>query len=275
MTQFKSIKIKILEGDVGLLTLDRPEKGNAQNFETWEELPTGLAALQAQGTRAIVLNGSGKNFCTGIDLSVLGGDLLKPKDASTCQGRSRLEFISFVRVLQDAMTACELCNCPIIAAIHGACFGAGVDLITVCDIRYATSDARLCVKEVDLGLAADMGVLARLPGIVGDGIARDLALTAREISGEEALNMHLVSQVFSSPEELLNGALATAKLVAAKSPLALAGTKRLLLKQRGRTVEEGLEAVSVWNAAMLPGSHDILEAFAAKAGRRAPRFSKL
>ena len=126
-----------------------------------------------------------------------------------------------------------------------------------------------------MGLAADMGTLARLPGIVGDGIARDISLTAREFSGEEALGMHLTTKVFSSAESLLEGALATAKLLAAKSPLAVAGTKRMLLRQRGRTVEEGLEAVAVWNAAMLPGSHDIAEAFAAKVERRSPRFSKL
>jgi enoyl-CoA hydratase/carnithine racemase len=306
MGEYTTLKTSILDGEVGLLTLSRPERGNAQTVSTWltahphhprhrpppslsplplpppspsqmtmwQELPAALNALQAAGARAIVLSGAGRHFCTGIDLSVLGGEALQAEDAA-CQGRSRLRFISYVKILQQAMTACETAAVPVLAAVHGACFGAGVDLVTACDIRYTTSDARFCVKEADLGLAADMGTLARLPGIVGDGVARDLALTAREMSGEEALRVGLATRVFKSREELLEAAVAVARSLAAKSPLALAGTKRMLMYQRGRTVEEGLDAVAVWNAAVLPGSADISEVFAAKVEGRAPRFSKL
>lgn len=298
MGEYTTLKATILDGNVGQLTLSRPERGNAQTVSPpqpaprslqltlcpptpsfsqmtmWEELPAALAALQAAGARAIVLSGAGRHFCTGIDLSVLGGEALQAEDAA-CAGRSRLRFISYVKILQAAMTACEAAPVPVLAAVHGACFGAGVDLVTACDMRYATADARFCVKEADLGLAADMGTLARLPGIVGDGVARDLALTAREMDGEEALRVGLVTRMFGSNEELEAGAVAAARALAAKSPLALAGTKHMMLKQRGRTVEEGLDAVAVWNAALLPGSADIREAFAARAEGRAPRFSKL
>ena len=274
---FKTFTLQIVtEDNVGMLTLNRPQKGNAQNMDMWEELPKAINALQQAGARSIILTGEGKHFCTGIDLSTLGGDLLLPQtNEIPCQGRSRIAFLSFVRLLQEAMTCFERCRLPIIAAVHGACFGAGIDLITACDIRYATSNARFCVKEVDLGLAADMGTLARLPGIVGDGLARDLALTAREISGDEAKSIHLVSCTFPTKEILLEKAMETAKRLAKKSPLALAGTKQMLLQQRGRTVEEGLDAVAIWNAAVLPGSADIVEIFKARAEGREPLFAKL
>jgi enoyl-CoA hydratase/carnithine racemase len=173
------------------------------------------------------------------------------------------------------MTVFERCPLPIIAAVHGACIGAGIDLIAACDIRLATENALFCVKEVELGLAADMGTLARLPGIVGDGVARDLALTAREFSGADALRYNLVSQTFPTEDLLLEGALEVAKKLAAKSPLALLGTKRMLLHQRGRTVKEGLDAVMVWNAATLPGSDDVNHVFKAMKEHKKPTFSKL
>jgi len=273
MSNFKTLRIN-LDGDVGILALRAP-KGNAQNDDMWQELHLALSTLQNMGARAIVLRGEGKHFCTGIDLATLGGGLTSGAGAGHCEGRSRLQFMSSLKVLQDAMTAFEHCPLPIIAAIHGACIGAGIDLITACDIRVATADARFCVKEVDLGLAADMGTLARLPGIVGDGIARDLALTGREFTGADAFRYNLVSQTFPNVNELFQHALELAKNVAAKSPLALLGTKRMLLHQRGRTVQEGLDAVSVWNAATLPGSEDINEVFKAMNERRKPTFSKL
>lgn len=275
MSDFKTLMINLTDGDVGILALNRPHKGNAQNHDMWQELHQALDTLQQMGARAIVLRGEGKHFCTGIDLATLGGGLTSGAGPGNCEGRSRLQFMSSLRVLQDAMTAFERCPLPVIAAIHGACIGAGIDLITACDIRLATADARFSVKEVDLGLAADMGTLARLPGIVGDGIARDLALTGREISGEDALRYNLVSQTAPTVGELLQNASELAKNLAAKSPLALLGTKRMLLHQRGRTVKEGLDAVSVWNAATLPGSQDINAVFKAMNERRKPTYSKL
>jgi len=222
----------------------------------------------------IVIHGDGRNFCAGIDLDSLGVQFQDLASAA-CEGRARLAFASFVKVLQDAMTAFERCRWPIVAAVHGACVGAGIDLITACDIRLATEDARFCVKEVDLGITADMGTLARLPGIVGDGMARDLALTARTISGTDAKSIHLVSRTFLSLEALLQGAEGLARSLATKSPLALVGTKKMLLYQRDHSVREGLDAVAVWNAAMLPGSKDLQDVLVARATGKAPQFSKL
>lgn len=274
MRSFKSIKLEVVE-NIGILTLNRPEKSNAMNEDMWVELPQALSSLFTDhDCRAIVVTGEGKHFCAGLDTSLLSGSLAID-DPSLCPGRTRLAFMSHLRCLQDAMTACEACPCPVIAAVHGVCFGAGIDLITACDIRYATSDARFCVKEVDLAITADMGTLARLPGVVGDGVARELALTARVISGSEALSLKLVNACFQSREALLQNALHVAKELAAKSPLAVAGTKRMLLFQRGRPVEQGLREVGLWNAATLPGNADIQEVFAARVEGREPLFSKL
>lgn len=266
--------------NVGLLSLSRPEKSNAINEELWEELPLGLQYLQRNGARVVVVSGEGRNFCSGLDVSVLeaeadGGDGGADGSTHTCQGRSRLRFLSRLQSLQDAMTAFERCSCPVIAAVHGACFGAGVDLVTACDIRICTADAKFCVKEVDLAITADMGTLARLPGIVGDGHARELALTARLVNGDEAKAIGLVSACVPSRTALMSHALSTALIIAKKSPLAITGTKRILLDQRGRTVNDGLRNVALWNSAMLPGSADVREVFAARSEGRSPVFSKL
>lgn len=225
----------------------------------------------------IVLSGAGRNFCAGIDLAALEGQGLMqpPKGSDACEGRARMRFLSFVDMLQEAMTACERCSCPVIAAIHGACFGAGIDLTTACDIRFCTADAKFCVKEADLAITADMGTLARLPGIVGDGVARELALTARTFSGSEAQALHLVSATFPDRATLMQGAEAVASDIAGKSPLAVTGTKRVLLHARDHSVAENLEYVALFNAAALPGSKDLHEVFAAKAEGRVPKFSKL
>ena len=159
--------------------------------------------------------------------------------------------------------------------VHGACVGAGIDLITACDIRLATADANFTVAEVNLGITADMGTLARLPGIVGDGMARDLALTGRTISGEEAKSMRLVSATAPTQEALLAEAGRLAAALAAKSPLAVVGTKKMLLFQRDHSVADGLEAVAAWNAGQLPGSADLAAVLKARGTGKPPRFAKL
>ena len=166
----------------------------------------------------------------------------------------------------------------VLQAIHGACVGAGVDLITACDIRLSTESARFCVKEADLGIVADMGTLSRLPGIVGDGIARQLSLTAETIDGVRARELHLVSDVMPSEAALLDAAMVMARGIASKSPLAVAGTKEVLLYQRdhGR-VEDSLRFVATLNASLLPDSEDVaivLDGLKRRGVSRKP-FSKL
>merc|ERR1719277_2092022 len=161
-------------------------------------------------------------------------------------------MIDHITVCQDAITAIERCLKPTIAVIHGACVGAGVDLITACDVRLCSADAFFSVKEVAVGLAADVGTLARLPKIVGnDSLVRELALSARNFSAEEAKSFGLVSRVLGSTEEALADGISLAAQIAAHSPVAIVGTKKNLNYARDHTVQESLDFVKTWNACML------------------------
>lgn len=248
---------------VALLELARPAAGNALSTASFAELPAALAALAAHpGVRSIVLAGAGKHFCAGADLSALaaaasvaggGGD----PAADPAAGRAAL--LALIRSWQAAFTALEACPLPIVAAIHGACVGAGVDLITAADVRVASADARFCVKEVDLGIVADLGTLHRLRLLVGDGAARDWALTARTVPAAEAERAGLVRVV---PGCVRSAALACAAGLAAKPPRALAGTKAVLLAARDQTVAAGLEYVALWNGGGALPSAEVAAALA-------------
>lgn len=157
--------------------------------------------------------------------------------------------------VQAACTAFEACRKPVLAAVHGACVGAGVDMITACDMRICSASARFCVKEVDLAITADLGTLQRLPQIVGGGRASELALTARTIDATTALSYGLVTSVVDD-SALRRAAIQQAAALAAKPTLAVCGTKHVLRQQRARSVQDGLEHVALWNAAML-WSHEL------------------
>jgi enoyl-CoA hydratase len=191
--------------------------------------------------------------------------------ADPCDGRSREKLRRLILDLQDTLTSIERCRKPVIAAIHGACVGGGVDLVTACDIRLCSADARFSVKEVDVGMTADVGTLQRLPRLVGEGIARELAYTARDVDGREAREIRLVNRCYDTPEALADGARELARAIAAKSPLAVRGTKEMITYARDHSVADALDHVATWNAAMLL-SADLPEALAAAREKRLPRF---
>lgn len=167
-------------------------------------------------------------------------------------GRKAFLLRDLVLGMQSAFTSIEECLQPVICCINGGCIGGGVDLVTACDIRYCTIDAYLSVKEVDLGLCADIGTLQRLPKIVSShSDVKEWCLTGRKISSEEALSSGLVSRVFKNKEEMIQHALTTAKVIASKSPVAVVGTKFILNRTRDMSVKDGLEYVATWNSAML------------------------
>ena len=207
-------------------------------------------------------------------MGMLGDDASAPSTSrgAPCDGRRRERLLTRIERLQDVFSTLERVRVPVIAAVRGACYGAGVDLITACDIRLCARDARFCVKEVDLGITADVGTLQRLPTIVGHGRAMDLCLTARVVSSEEALNFGLVSEVCDDVDAR---AMALARTLAAKSPLAVRGTKRVLLRQRDNpSVRDGLHYVATHNAAMLI-SDDLHESVRARFEKRPPMYAKL
>lgn len=264
---------------VATVALDRPRRGNALSGQLFRDLPAALAAVGADpGVRCVVLRGSGKCFTTGIDLSDptnLPPEALQPGGGGGCAGRQGLEMERRIDAMQRSMTAAEQCPCPVVAAVHGACIGGGIDLACACDVRLASADAVFSVKEVDVAIVADLGTLQRLPRIVGAGAATELALTARDFGAEEAKRLGFVSQVYATPEELFSKADAMAASIAAKSPLAVQGTKRTLLHARDHSVASGLEYVRTLNTGGLLLTDDLREMYRARAEKRRPVFAKL
>lgn len=259
-----------LQGHVAEFTLNRPDKANALNLDLWYEIKEAFQwADQNAEVRCVIIRGAGKNFCAGIDFEMIKH--LSENFHKQGEGRRQEVLGQTIRELQSCMTAIELCRKPVIAAIHGACYGAGVDLITACDIRYASSQASFSVKEVDLAIVADVGTLQRLPRIVSEGIARELAFTARVIDSKEAQDIKLVNKVYESDELLWQKARETAALIAEKSPLAIRGTKQVLNYSRDHSVAEGLDFVANWNAAML-FSTDLQKAIEAAMRRSKAQF---
>jgi enoyl-CoA hydratase/carnithine racemase len=191
------------------------------------------------------------------------------KDA--CEARTRENLRNLILDLQDTLTSLERCRKPVLAAIHGACVGGGVDLIACADMRYCAADASFSVKEIDLGMVADVGSLQRLPKLIGDGMVRELAYTGRTFSAAEAQQLRLVNRVFDSRDALLTGVREIASTIAAKSPLSVRGVKEMITYARDHSVADGLNYVATWNAAMLM-SNDLQEAMMSHMGKRKPSF---
>ncbi|KAI3976078.1 hypothetical protein MKX01_016761 [Papaver californicum] len=272
--KFKTLEIiqKSPNPSVFHVLLNNPSLKNALSLDFFTEFPKALISLdQNPNVNVIILSSHGDHFCSGIDLNAFNTLM---KSQSNDQGRVRERLRREIKGLQDAMTAIERCRKVVIAAIRGGCIGGGIDLITACDIRYCTKNAFFCVKEVDLAITADLGTLQRLPGIVGYGNAVELALTARRFTGEEAKDFGLVSKVFESKSALDEGVYAVAEGIAMKSPLAVIGTKEVLLRSRDISLGQGLDYVATWNSAMLP-SDDLTEAVSAQIQKRKPTFAKL
>jgi enoyl-CoA hydratase len=190
-------------------------------------------------------------------------------DQDGARGRENLRRL--ILDLQETFTGMERCRKPVIAAVHGACIGGGIDLVTACDLRYCAADARFAVREIDVGMTADVGTLQRLPRLIGEGMARELVYTGRTFDAAEARAIGLVNRVFDSREALDAGVTEIATAIAAKSPLAIRGCKEMITYARDHSVADGLNHVATWNAAMLI-SADLAEAGAAAAEKRAPVF---
>ncbi|KAL9226430.1 hypothetical protein vseg_002245 [Gypsophila vaccaria] len=275
MEEYKSLKINPIKPNspVFRLTLNRPSHRNALSDHFFDEFPKAVKYLDNNpDVGVIILCGAGDHFCSGIDLNALTS--IQSQTESSDRGRAGERSRREIKRLQSAVTSLEECRKPVIASIHGACIGGGIDLVTACDIRYSTSDAFFSVKEVDLAITADLGTLQRLPLIVGFGNAMELALTARRFSASEAKDMGLVSRVLGTRLELDQYVATIAQEMAGKSPLAVTGTKAVLLKSRDMSLEQGLDYVATWNSSML-FSDDLKQAVSAFFHKSKPLFSKL
>ncbi len=260
-----------VEQHIAHVKMNNPQKANAMTQTFWKEIREVMQKLDHEPeVRVVVLSGEGKHFSSGIDLSMFGS--MQADRQGKDEGRFREHFRRHVLELQSSFTAIEKCAKPVIAAIHGACVGGAIDMISACDMRYCSEDAYFCVKEIDLGIVADVGTLQRLPKIIADGVARELAFTARRMSAQEAEQVHLVNRCYPNQEEMMEAVQQIAASIAAKSPLATRGTKEILNYTRDHSVEDGLNYVATWNAAMI-FSNDVMEAMQASMQKRDPEFS--
>ena len=258
------------DGPVATLWLDSPERRNAMGPAFWADLPVAMAELDEDpDVRVVVVAARGPHFTAGLDLASMAGEVVGGGKGSAAARATR--FLGTVKRLQRSITSVERCSKPVVAAVHAACIGAGVDLVTACDIRLCSADATFSVRETRMAMVADVGTLQRLPRIVGRGHAAELALTGREIGAERAREIGLVNDVLADAAALHAAAGALAAEIAANAPLAVQGTKHVLQACEDRTVDEGLDYVAVWNAAFLV-SDDLTEAMAAFFEKRPPRF---
>lgn len=265
---------------VAHLQLNRPDQLNSMIREFWMELPQIVRGLDDEGdVRAIVISSTGKHFCAGMDLGVFsggdGGGLDGGNDGRSKElGRRRAHVRQTAMMLQDSFTALEKARMPVLAAIQGGCIGGAVDMVTACDMRYATADAFFCVQEINIGMTADVGTLQRLPKLIPEGIAREMAYRGQRLPAARAHQVGLVNEVFDDHESLVAGVLEIAHEIAGKSPLAIWGSKEMLNYSRDHSVTDGLNYIATWQTGMFQ-PHDMMESFGAKGEKRDPNFDDL
>jgi enoyl-CoA hydratase len=242
----------------------------------WSELPTIVRELDADSSaRVIVISSTGKHFCAGMDLSVFtGGTQLASGGGVKEVGRQRAHLWMMVQQLQDSFTALEEARMPVLAAVQGGAIGGAVDMICAADMRYCSAEAFFCIQEINIGMTADVGTLQRLPKIIPEGVARELAYTGDRMPAQRALEVGLVNQVFDDHESLVAGVLEIAGRIATRSPLAIWGTKEMINFTRDHSVADSLKYMASWQSGMFQPT-DMLEEFAAKGERRDPSFEEL
>lgn len=293
LTDSFSSEVLTIEVDrhVATLWLDRPEKRNALGPAFWSDLPRAIAAIESDPTiRAVVIAAKGPHFSVGLDLSAMAGLVAPPAGAEpagsegtgsagtgsggrppSMAARARAARAEILR-LQASVTSVAECHLPVIAAIHGYCIGGGVDLAAACDIRLASADALLSVREAKVAIVADLGSLQRLPHIIGKGHVAELAYTGMDITAARAAEIGLVNHVAADAGAVLVEARSLASVIAANSPLAVQGTKAVLTAGESRSVADGLEYVAAWNAGFL-ASDDLTEAMTAFIEKRPGAFT--
>ena len=283
------LDIKFQHLSIGILTelphvvfvaLNRPGKRNAINALMWKEIGQAFSELGTlgDGCRCILLLGIGKAFSAGIDY--LDATFFQRDDVNDVARRG-IAFRSQIIEMQQCFTVVETCPIPVVAAIHGPCIGAGIDLVCCADVRLCSLSTTFSIREVRLGLAADVGTLQRFPKIVGHGsCVRELCLTGEDFDAQEALRIGFVSRTLQNEDDLILDAIALCQRIVVHSPVAVMGTKSSLIYSRDHTVLEGLNHVASHNTLALM-TEDISASFGSNArGEDAtfhnlPKFSRL
>jgi enoyl-CoA hydratase len=266
MTKDAPLKIE-KDGHITWITLNRPEKRNTLTLEFFENFIDLFPRLDDDpDVHVVVIKAEGKSFTAGLDL-MEAGSMFDQSPGADAREKTRKMILH----LQESMNVIERCHKPVIAAAHSHCIGAGVDLLSACDIRLATKDTVFSIRETKIAIIADLGTLQRLPHIIGHGWFRELALTGRDFTAQEALNMGFITHLCENREELYKKAAGIAKEIADCPPLAVQGTKDVIIYSRENGIAAGLRYVAQKNAAALP-CEDLMEAFQAFIEKRRPQF---
>ncbi len=273
--EYKSFKVEISE-HVANLILSRPDQLNTMTRDFWVELGEATEEINMNSeVRVLILSSTGKHFCAGMDLTAFSNGVDNiPEDKKPDHARIGEAVYRVAKELQGYISSLESIRVPVIAAIHGGCVGGAVDLVTACDIRLASDDAFFCIQEINIGMAADVGTLQRLPKIIPDSKMREMAYTGRRMYAEEAKESGLVSDTFESHEKLLEAANNLAKEIATKSPIAIHGLKAVMNYSRDHSVSDSLDFNALWSGAML-SQRDMTEAMTANMEKRDASFEKL
>ena len=267
---YTRMKLSVVD-QVGHLTLNQPDEYNRMPPAFWSEFPRALEEVDASGkVRALVISSTGKHFTSGMDVSVF----TNRREQELDRGRTGERARRHLHDMQAVFSKLEDVRMPVIVAVQGGCIGGGVDLVAACDMRYCTADAFFCIQEINIGLAADVGTLQRLPKLIPDGMMRELAYTGRRLHAGEAKEIGLVNKVYDTHEEMIDGVMAIAKEIARKSPLAIASSKHLLNYGREHSIADTLAYQQVWMGAVSQGG-EMAAYFKAKSDGVEPEFDDL
>ncbi len=269
---YKSFDLSI-ENDIAHITLNQPEKRNAMGADFWAELPRAVRDIDENvRARVIVISSTGPHFSAGIDISMLAEGIVDGADKN--HPTYGAAFLNKLRYLQETFSALERCRLPVLCAIQGGCYGAGVDMITACDMRYASSDAFFTIYEIKVGMTADVGTFPRITNLIPEGIARELAYTGRKMSAKEALRHGLVNSVYKDQQEMLGAVMEIAAQIAVNPPLSVYGCKQAITYARHHSTQDALDQIGLWNASFL-SPPEMMEAMQAKSQKRSGQFEDL
>ena len=275
MSKYSCFDIKTKD-HVCNMVLNRPNELNTMTRDFWVELGDALEEINRDSdVRVVILSSTGKHFCAGMDLSAFSNGVDDiPDDSKPDHARVGEVLYRTAKELQGYISKLEQIRVPVIAAVHGGVIGGALDLITACDMRFASNDAFFCIQEINIGMAADVGTLQRLPKIIPDSKMREMAYSGRRMLADEAKDSGLVGEVYETQDVMMNAINKLAKEIASKSPVAIYGLKAVMNYSRDHSVNDSLDFNALWSGAML-SQKDMTEAMTAQMEKRDASFDKM
>ena len=275
MSKYSCFDLKIKD-HICSLVLNRPNELNTMTRDFWVELGDALEEINRDSeVRVVVLSSTGKHFCAGMDLIAFSNGVDDiPDDKKPDHARVGEVLYRTAKELQGYISKLEEIRVPVIAAVHGGVIGGALDLITACDMRFASNDAFFCIQEINIGMAADVGTLQRLPKIIPDAKMREMAYTGRRMLADEAKDSGLVGEIYETQDKMLDAVHKLAAEIASKSPVAIYGLKAVMNYSRDHNVSDSLDFNALWSGAMLSQT-DMAEAMTAQMEKRDANFDKM